>query len=63
MLFCSHNEVDVEPIIINKRDRAGHDVDWVVVRCASCERIIGKKRRLVDLVDRAIKERQERLGG
>jgi len=59
-MFCSHNEVDLEPTIVAKPDGTGRETDWVVVRCTCCERFIGKRYRLIDLVDRAIKERRER---
>ena len=59
-MFCSHNEVDLEPTIVATPDDSGREADWVVVRCTCCKRLIGKRHRLIDLVDRAIKERRER---
>ena len=58
--FCSHNEVDLEPAIVSMSDSEGDDVDWAVVRCTCCKRNIGKRYRLIDLVDKAIKARKER---
>ena len=55
MLFCSHNEVDLTPDILTLADSSGRKADWIVVRCTCCKQIIGKRRRLVDLVDQAAK--------
>lgn len=62
-MFCSHNEVDLAPTIITKPDHNGEEVNWVVIRCTCCEQVVGKKYRLVELVDIAIKEREAREEG
>lgn len=56
MTFCSHNEVDLEPIIVHDKQGA----DWVAIGCSYCKRIIGKRYRLIDLVEKSIKKSRER---
>jgi len=60
VLFCSHNEVDLEPTIIVKPDSNGTDVSWAVVRCTCCKKIIGKRHRLIDLIDKAVASRRNK---
>jgi len=55
MSFCSHNELDLEPDILTLADSEGNEADWIVVRCSCCKQVIGKRRRLIDLIDKAIK--------
>jgi hypothetical protein len=52
-MFCSHNEVDLTPAIVSK-----DGADWAVVRCTACKKLVGKKVRLVELVERAVARRQ-----
>jgi hypothetical protein len=57
-MFCSHNEVDLEPDIVYD----DKETDWVVVRCTSCKKLIGKRYKLVALISRAITARRARAG-
>ena len=53
-MFCSHNEVDLEPYIDSV-----DGTDWAVVRCKACSSLIGTKIRLLDLVQQAIKRAKD----
>lgn len=55
MLFCTHNEIDLQPFI-----ESVDEVDWVVVRCKECQSFLGDKIRLVSLIDEAVKRNKAR---
>jgi len=57
-MYCSHDEADLIPIIVAE----GTD-DWIVISCKACGSCMGQRERLIDLLDRAIRGRRDRLDG
>ena len=54
-MFCSHNEVDLEPKVVRLAD----GLDWVVVHCTACEGRIGKRYLLSDMVRETARQHYE----
>ena len=54
-MWCSHNDVDLKPVLISLKGE-----DWVTVFCMDCKKRIGKRVRLVDLVNTGIKRARKK---
>lgn len=57
MSYCGHNEDDLLPDIVTLAEN-GVKSDWIVIRCASCEQIVGGRRSLLDLIDQITTEQE-----